>query len=368
MSGIGQFGMEEPKSVSDFTREIKHLLESRIEPCWIKGEVSNFRKQASGHLYFSLKDKGAQLPAVMFRGNANRLNFNVDNGVEVMAFGEISVYEPHGRYQLIVRAMDEGGAGRLHLEFERLKLKLQGEGLFDGDRKKSLPSLPLKIAFVTSPSGAAVQDFIRILKRRNWPGRLTVIPAKVQGKGAAEEIVEALSYVEERGDYDLVAVGRGGGSLEDLWCFNEEIVARCISKMETPVISAVGHEIDFTLSDFVADVRAETPSAAAELITSAALEQLDRLSRVEESLEGSVDYWIQRYKEILDGLRGRLRSASPKNAIENAFLKLDDFSSRMDSLTNECLFRKRERLMRVSSRLERKDPGARMDLISEQMK
>ncbi|MEM9160619.1 MAG: exodeoxyribonuclease VII large subunit [Verrucomicrobiota bacterium] len=367
MSFLGEFGMDKPKSVGEYTREIKQLLESRIEPCWVKGEVSNFRRQASGHLYFSLKDREAQLPAVMFRGNAGRLDFEIDNGLEVMAFGELSVYEPHGRYQLIVRAMQEAGAGRLHLEFERLKKKLQNEGLFDGDRKQALPQMPLKVAFVTSPTGAAVQDFIRILKRRDWPGALTVIPAKVQGKGAAEEIVEGLKLAERLGGFDVIVCGRGGGSLEDLWCFNEEAVARQIAVMEAPVVSAVGHEIDFTLSDFVADTRAETPSAAAELLSSATLAQIERLKRAAEGLDENLDYWIRRNREIVDGIALRLRSVSPVTRIEKAFLKLDDLSSRIDAVADVGLAAKKERLLELSAHYAKRDPDHRLRLLNERL-
>ena len=330
-SFLSQFGDEQTSSVSEFTRRIKRLLEGSLRPEWIKGEVSNFRRQTSGHLYFSLKDEGAQLPVVMFRGNAAGLDFDLDNGVEVIVYGELSVYEPHGRYQLIARSAIESGQGRLHREFERLKKKLFEEGLFDKERKKSLPLAPRNIAFITSPSGAAIQDFIRILKRRGWAGKLTVLPAKVQGVDAAKTLVDALDIALSLNCFDLIVVGRGGGSLEDLWCFNDERFARALAASKIPTISAVGHEIDFSLSDFVSDIRAETPSAAAELISSAYLECFNRLEYARESLVDCVEDGVALCKRNLSDWSARLKAVAPQRNVETAKLRTDELNRRFFS-------------------------------------
>ncbi|HEY9156087.1 MAG TPA: exodeoxyribonuclease VII large subunit, partial [Opitutaceae bacterium] len=263
--------------MTEYTREVKTLLESNIKPGWIRGEISNLRAQSSGHIYFSLKDSGAQISAVLFRGDAARQTVRLKDGLQVVVFAEISVYEARGNYQLVVRVVVEDGIGRLQREFEALKQRLAAEGLFEAARKLPIPKLPRTVAFVTSPSGAAAQDFIRIMLRRGWRGRLVILPAKVQGVGSAAEMVEMLALAHELAIFDLLVIGRGGGSLEDLWAFNEEILVRAVADSRIPVISAVGHEIDFTLCDFASALRAETPSAAAELITSNFVTQVDRL-------------------------------------------------------------------------------------------
>ncbi len=335
-SFLSQFGEEETCTVSEYTRRIKRLLEGSVGPEWIKGEVSNFRRQASGHLYFSLKDEGAQLPVVMFRGNAAGLDFELDNGIEIVVFGELSVYEPHGRYQLIARSAIASGQGRLHREFERLKKKLFDEGLFDKERKKPLPLAPRRVAFITSPSGAAIQDFIRILKRRGWFGQLTVVPAKVQGVDASDSIRDALSLVLKVEGFDLIVLGRGGGSLEDMWCFNDEKLARAISNSSVPTISAVGHEIDFSLTDFVSDVRAETPSAAAELISSAYIDVVSRIEYARDSLNDQAEDGIALSRRNLRDWETRLKAASPQRTLETAALRIDELSSRLvSSVTRE---------------------------------
>lgn len=344
-------------SVSQYTAAIKKALEKRIPPAWVMGEVSNLRAQSSGHLYFSLKDSGAQVPAVMFRGQASRLRFKPRDGMQVLAFGEISVYEPHGRYQLIVRELEESGEGKLYREFERLKRKLADEGLFDSERKRIFPELPLRVAIVTSPTGAALQDFVRILKRRGWGGLLRVFPAKVQGAGAAEEIESAIRYVNELGNYDLLVIARGGGSIEDLWSFNEERVARAVSDCSIPVVSGVGHEIDFTLGDFAADVRAETPSAAAEMISTAYIETLDRLELARSELEDLAEERFDEFRRELNRMRQGLKSASPSGAMERAFLRIDELGTRFQSAYRSTLYERRDRLRLLERRLLDQDVG-----------
>lgn len=342
-------------SVSKYTAAIKKTLEGRIPPAWVIGEISNLRSQSSGHLYFSLKDPGAQVPAVMFRGQASRLGFVPREGMQVLAFGEISVYEPHGRYQLIVREMQESGEGRLFKEFERLKRKLSEEGLFDAERKKKLPILPLKVAIVTSPTGAALQDFIRILKRRSWGGTLHVFPAKVQGVGSAEEVEEAIRYVNELGGYDLLVVSRGGGSIEDLWSFNEERVARAVYASQIPVISGIGHEIDYTLSDFVADLRAETPSGAAEMISSVFIETMDRLELARSDLDELVANKLAESGDALDRARKSLEAVSPEAALERSFLRIDELNTRFVSAFRSGVFERRSTLKNLQLRLLSQD-------------
>ncbi len=252
--------------VAELTRRIKSLLESDIGAVWVEGEVSNARIYPSGHLYFTLKDETAQISAVLFRGAAASCKIPVKDGAKLRVWGEISVYEQRGQYQLIVRRVEDAGQGDLQKAFEALKAKLTAEGLFDPARKRPLPMLPRTIGIVTSPAGAVIRDILNVLGRRFPDRHILLAPVRVQGAGAAEEIAAAIDLLNARGDVDVIIVARGGGSLEDLWAFNEEIVARAIARSSIPVISAVGHDTDFTISDFVADVRAPTPSAAAELV------------------------------------------------------------------------------------------------------
>lgn len=253
-------------TVSEITREIRTALEGMFGSVWIEGELSNVRRPASGHLYFTLKDENSQIACVLFRGNQARVRFEPRDGTVARAFGEITVYERGGNYQLIVRMMEEGGKGSLQAQFEALKEKLGKEGLFDRQRKRPIPLLPRRVGVVTSRTGAAIRDILNVIARRFPNLQVLLAPVKVQGEGAAAEIAAAIDLLNSMAEVDVMIVGRGGGSIEDLWCFNEEIVARAIARSKIPVISAVGHEIDFTISDFVADLRAPTPSAGAELV------------------------------------------------------------------------------------------------------
>ncbi len=318
-------------TVSALTRRVKALLEGELPEVWIRGEISNYRLQSSGHAYFSLRDEKSQVSVVVFRGDAVRLRLALADGMAVIAYGRISVYEPRGSYQLIVRYAVEDGRGRLQLEFERLKEKLAEEGIFDPEQKLPLPALPRTIGFVTSPTGAAIRDFISILERRGWRGRLVVLPAKVQGSGAAEEIAQRIRFAQEWGVFDLMVVGRGGGSLEDLWPFNEEIVARAVSDCTIPVISAVGHEIDFTLSDLAASKRAETPSSAAEMISSCFLETVERLETAGNDIEVILLEAIERFSSRLEVLSSRILGLSPIRQVEQFFIRLDDLENRIRS-------------------------------------
>jgi len=355
------------ESVSEFTRRVKTLLESGLRPGWVRGEVSNVRAQASGHVYFSLKDAGAQLSAVLFRGDAARQTVKLRDGLQVVAYGEVSVYEARGQYQLIVRVVIDDGVGRLQREFEALKAKLAAEGLFAAERKQALPTLPLTVGFITSPTGAAVQDFMRIQIRRQWRGRAVVLPAKVQGEGAAAEMVGMLRTAEELGIFDLLVIGRGGGSIEDLWAFNEEPLVRAVAACGLPVISAVGHEIDFTLCDFAADVRAETPSAAAELITSHFVDALERARQADADLTGRVDAALDRAAADLDHARSRLRLLTPAARIEQCHLRLDDFSNRLAGALRHTVQVRRQELAEARVALARVTPETRVQLESHRL-
>ena len=347
---------KEIKSVSEFTREVKSLLETAIGSVWIRGEISNFRRQQSGHLYFSLRDSGSQVSAVLFRNDALKQTVHLKDGLQVVAFGQINVYPPRGNYQLIIRLVMPDGLGRLQQEFERLKAKLRKQGLFDPERKKPIPLVPRAVGFVTSPTGAAVQDFIRILKRRDWVGRVIILPAKVQGSGSAREIVRMIQRAQTLPELDLLVVGRGGGSMEDLWRFNDERVVLALANSEIPVISAVGHEIDFTLSDFVADLRAETPSAAAEIISTHYREVRDRYNAAGRELARWVGDGLRSNREQLDGLGRRLHILEPLDKIEQGHLRLDDLEIRLNGVVNAKLLQGRHRLSEVSREIEKMDP------------
>jgi len=355
------------ESVSEFTRRVKTLLEEGIRPGWVRGEVSNLRAQASGHVYFSLKDAGAQLSAVLFRGDAARQTVKLRDGQQVVAYGEVSVYEARGQYQLIVRAVIEDGVGRLQQEFERLKQRLAAEGLFAPEKKRPIPAMPATVGFVTSPTGAAVQDFIRILSRRGWRGRLVVLPAKVQGEGAAAEMAAMLGLAQALGIFDLLVIGRGGGSLEDLWAFNEEVLVRAVAGCTVPVISAVGHEIDFTLCDFAADVRAETPSGAAELISSRFVDGAARAAQAATAMTAAGESALARATERLDHARSRLRLLSPATQIEQGFLRLDDCANRLVSALRSAVQLRRQQYGEIRSRLAQASPEARVQLGSHQL-
>lgn len=355
------------ESVTGFTRRLKAVIEGGVRPGWIRGEVSNLRAQASGHVYFSLKDAGAQLACVLFRGDAARQTVRLRDGQQVVAFGNVSVYEARGQYQLIVRALVEDGTGRLQREFEALKQKLAAEGLFDPCRKRPLPELPGVIGIVTSPTGAAVQDFIRILARRDWCGRLVVLPVRVQGAGAGAEIAAALELAGRLGIFDLLVVGRGGGSLEDLWAFNEEVVVRAVAASSVPVISAVGHQIDFTLCDFAADVRAETPSGAAELISSRCADWADRARRAAERLERAVGNAHGAARERVSALRSRLRLLTPTAQLQQGWLRRDDLANRLAAALHRSLQDRREAVRAALARLDRRSPELRIQFESHRL-
>jgi len=360
-------GRDRIATVTEFTRRVKGLLESQIPPGWVRGEVSNLRQQSSGHTYFSLKDAGAQLSAVLFRGDAQHQTVSLRDGQQVIVFGEISVYEARGNYQLIARAIVDDGVGRLQREFEALKQRLQAEGLFATERKRALPKMPRTIGFITSPTGAAVRDFIQILRRRKWRGRVVVLPAKVQGEGAAAELAAMLAQAEQMKLFDVLVIGRGGGSLEDLWAFNEEVLVRAVAASTIPVISAVGHEIDVTLCDFAADVRAETPSAAAELISSHFVACNERLGQAAGSLLRCVQNQFAALQRRVEHQRARLRLLSPTAQVEQGYLRIDDLSNRLFSAAHRQIQEMRRGLVDAAHGLARHSPELRVQQESHRL-
>ena len=316
----------EPLSVSALTAQIKEILEDQVGEVSVAGEISNLRHQSSGHYYFTLKDEGSQIPCALFKGSALRLAVQPKDGAKVVAEGEVSVYAPRGAYQLIVRSLEPAGKGDLHQRFEELKRKLQMEGLFAEERKRELPEFVERVALVTSPTGAAVRDAIHVLQRRCPRIRITVFGVKVQGEGAAEEVADAIWEIGQRKLADVVLVVRGGGSLEDLWTFNEEGVARAVVASPIPVISGVGHETDFTICDFVADVRAPTPSAAAEIVSRPDEDWREEVRGWGERLEeATVDFLSEKKRRLAD-LAGSYVFREPGKMVEMSSQRVDELA------------------------------------------
>ncbi|HEX9444214.1 MAG TPA: exodeoxyribonuclease VII large subunit, partial [Candidatus Binatia bacterium] len=311
-------------TVSEFSQIIKGALETQLDEAWVVGEISNFRVPPSGHLYFTLKDDKSQLSAVMFRRQGQGLAFQPEDGMEALCFGRVSLYAARGDLQLYVEIMEPRGQGALYLAFEQLKKRLGAEGLFDPERKRPLPFLPCAIGIVTSLHGAALRDMLCILDDRFPERRVIVRPVKVQGDGAAAEIAEGIAELSRSGLVEVLIVGRGGGSLEDLWAFNEEVVARAIFHAPVPVISAVGHEVDFTIADFVADHRAPTPTAAAEMVVARREDLLDQIHDIAGRFLRSVQSRLEAEREALDGLARRL--SDPRRRLRENQLRLDDLS------------------------------------------
>jgi exodeoxyribonuclease VII large subunit len=331
---------EIPYTVSKLTREIKDILESNFPVIRLRGEISNFRQQQSGHMYFSLKDSGASISCVCFRGDAARLKVRLKDGLQIVGTGRINVYEPRGNYQIIFRIIEED----------------------------ELPKLARRIAFVTSESGAALRDFVSILRRRSWSGQLLVIPARVQGQEAAPEIVRGIELANQHQLCDLLVIGRGGGSLEDLWPFNEEIVARAVAASSIPLISAVGHEIDFTLSDFAADFRAETPSAAAEWITSSRQEYLDTADQLKNRLIIGTERQLERKAHQLSLIGTHLKHQHPRNRLDQAALRLDDLQGRLGQTLLSSLQLNHQKLELLKSRYIGIRPETRLQHCSESLR
>jgi exodeoxyribonuclease VII large subunit len=340
-------------TIGELNEIIKGTLERSLDGLWVVGEVSNLRVPPSGHYYFTLKDDKNQIAAVMFRRQGLGLAFIPENGIEVLCFGRVSLYPARGDLQLYVEKMEPRGRGALYLAFEQLKRKLAAEGLFATERKRALPFLPASIGIVTSDRGAALRDMLRIISERYPDRRVVVWPVKVQGEGAAEEIATGINQLGRSGQVDVIIVGRGGGSLEDLWAFNEEIVARSIFMARVPVISAVGHEIDFTIADFVADFRAPTPTAAAEIVVPRKSVLVEQLEGLEIQLRRCMRRKLEVAKENWRGLIKRL--AHPER-------RLRETQQRVDELSVDLLRRWRERLRQLKDQLGQQ--GGRLDALS----
>ena len=339
-------------SVGQLTREIKSTLENRFPPVWIKGEISNLRAQPSGHRYFILKDSTSQIKAVLFKGDFSHLGYIPQEGDECVAYGNVTVYEPRGDYQFRIKHLMQDGTGNLRLQFDRLKAKLLDEGLFDDSQKVTLPKLPRKIALITSIRGAALQDFLSILKRRKWSGEIDIFNSSVQGRDAPKELINALSNVERNNDYDLVVLTRGGGAIEDLWAFNDEELVRTVASCKTPIISAIGHQTDFVLTDFAADFRAETPSASAEWITSQHIQQIEHLKALQIHLRDIPQQAIRVRHEKLTLLEAKLQILSPQSKMESYHQHLDDFSLRMDRVMEQFIGHNLYKIESLHQRLE----------------
>lgn len=352
-------------TVNRLNLEVQGLLEGSFPLLWIEGEISNLSRPASGHLYFSLKDDRAQVSAAMFRGRNTRLRFSPRNGQQVLVRARVTLYAPRGGFQLVVEHMEEAGEGRLRREFEQLKAQLNAEGLFDPARKQALPPHPRQVGVITSASGAALRDILHVLQRRCPQLPVLVYPAAVQGKDAPAQLRQALARALARQECDVLILARGGGSLEDLWAFNDEQLARDVAAATLPVVSAVGHEIDFTLTDFVADVRAPTPSAAAELVSPDSSAARERVETLKRQLHRRMQQDLARRAERIDMLSRRL--PSPQRLLERAAQQLDELHARLSRQMQQTLQAQRMSLTQLQHRLSSRDPRQQLSLTRQRL-
>lgn len=350
-------------TVSELTAQIKIHVENRFVDVWVEGEISNFKRHSSGHWYFSLKDEGATLRSASFRMQNRLIRFTPEDGLSVRARGRISLYEARGEYQLIVDSLEPIGIGALQLAFDQLKRRLDAEGLFDIAHKRELPVLPRTIGVVTSPTGAALRDMLRVLKRRNESIDVLIAPARVQGDGAAQEIAKAIENLNQQEEVEVIIVGRGGGSIEDLWAFNEEVVARAIYDSRVPVISAVGHETDFTIADFVADLRASTPSAAAEIVSMARDEVIVRLAGLLQGMYTALHYKLLESRNALSELTASRAFIEVPARIKNLSQRFDDAIYEMESALKNKL--KQNRAEHESLKLRIRDANIKHKLAEQ---
>ncbi|MCC5826383.1 exodeoxyribonuclease VII large subunit [Alkalimonas sp.] len=342
-------------TVSRLNSEVRMVLEQQFQRIWLQGEVSNFVAAASGHWYFSLKDSGAQVKVAMFRQSNRMASIKPQNGQQVLIKARISVYEPRGEYQLLAELLEDAGSGALQLQFEQLKARLLAEGLLASERKRPLPAMIQRLGVVTSPTGAAIRDILTVLKRRAPGIQVIIYPSLVQGASAAGQLCQALRQAYQRNEVDAIIIGRGGGSLEDLWCFNDEQLARLIAKSPVPIVSAVGHEIDVTISDFVADIRAATPSAAAELVSSDQLHLLERLQRLQRALVQAQHQQLQRFSPKVAQLTQRLQARHPSRQLQQQ-------QQRLDELTTQLQRRLQQRLQQLT--LQQASLGRQLSALS----
>ena len=363
MNRVHDASQREVYSVSRLNREVRQLLESGFARILVEGEISNLARPPSGHLYFSLKDAGAQVSCALFRNRATRLGFKVDNGVQVLAHAQVSLYEARGNYQLIVEHLEEAGDGALRRAFEQLKQRLHAEGLFDAAHKKPLPAWPRCIGVITSPSGAAIRDVLTVLGRRFPATPVIVYPTLVQGENAAAQIVSALQTAQRRAECDVLLLTRGGGSLEDLWPFNEDSVARAVYACDLPVVSAVGHEIDVVISDFVADQRAATPSAAAELLSPDRTQVAADFLRLQQHIDARMRQTLQRRRERLDWLVRRARQCAPDRRLQQQAQRLDELQQRLARAWQHTRRHRSVHFEALYSRLRQQTPTARLQRL-----
>ncbi len=345
--------------VRDLVGSVRTALEREYPDVWVEGEISNFRPADSGHLYFSLKDEAAQLRVVMFRSQVRLLKFRPENGLKIIARGRVTLYEGRGELQLMAEYLEPQGAGALQIAFEQLKNKLQAEGLFNRDRKKSIPALPKKIGVVTSPRGAVIQDILNVLRRRHKSAHVVIFPAQVQGEGAASEVASGVRWFNRARNVDVIIVARGGGSLEDLAAFNEEGLARTIAASTIPVISAVGHETDFTICDFVSDLRAPTPSAAAELVIRSRQELDDRLAALNTHLARALRVRLLEYEKLLDRLARHGAFGGMRTAIARRQQRVDDLVFRLTAAQTNVFRQLHRRLDVAATRIRHHDLRSR---------
>ena len=356
---MGQINEQKEKhvyTVSELTKYIRVIVEESFPGIWVEGEISNFVHHSSGHIYFSLRDAGATLKCAFFKYANQKLKFKPKDGMKVIALGSVSVYEPRGDYQLIVEDLEPKGIGALQLQFQQLKEKLEKEGLFDPKYKVPLPFLPTRIGVVTSPTGAAIQDILNIVRRRFANIEIIINPVKVQGADAKDEIAAAIKQFNELNNIDVMIVGRGGGSLEDLWPFNEEVVARAIFASKIPVISAVGHEVDYTISDFVADFRAPTPSAAAELVIPRKEDLINLIGTALERLNNAIYGKLDALKKRLDNLTESYILRQPLNYVIQMQQRIDDLRKDMSVSIEHMIDMSGEKFSRITSKLEALSP------------
>jgi len=350
-------------TVTELNRAAGELLEEAFPRVWVAGEISNWKVYSSGHAYFSLKDEGGQISAVLFRASSKGLRFEPRDGLAALALGRVGLYSQRGQYQLIVDEIEPRGKGALQLAFEQLREKLEKEGLFDAARKRPLPALPRTVGVVTSPTGAVIRDILTVLGRRFANLRVLLNPVRVQGEGAAAEIAAAIAELNRRGDVDVLIVGRGGGSMEDLWAFNEEVVARAIAASRIPVISAVGHETDFTIADFVADLRAPTPSAAAELVVESKEALEARIEALARRLRSAVDADLGRARHRLDALAVRRMISDGRRRLLDLAQRLDGLEGALRRAGDDALAARRRVLERLAGALSHLSPRGRWQLL-----
>ncbi|MGE3539241.1 MAG: exodeoxyribonuclease VII large subunit [Candidatus Tectimicrobiota bacterium] len=347
-------------TITEVTRDIKELLEDSFASIWVEGEISNWRVVQSGHAYFTLKDRQSQLRTVMFRSALRHLPFAPESGMQVVAHGRLTVYEPRGDYQLLAESLEPKGVGALQIAFEQLKERLFQEGLFDESRKRSLPLVPQRIGIVTSPTGAAIRDIVQVVHRRRANVHLYLYPARVQGKEAIPEIVRGIAALNAwEPKLDVLIVGRGGGSLEDLWAFNEERVARAIAASAIPVIAAVGHEIDYTIADFVADLRAPTPSAAAELVVKSEDELRQQLTALQARMQTVMQQTLRRTRSSLERLLNSRVLREPRRLVETRQQYVDDLLLQSEKAWQQALSERTRRVQQSARALVRLNPRLR---------